>query len=386
MARGRDRQRRRRRGKTSSGEGHRSRSRPSTRDGGGRRRKEVTHFEWTPGMRLGEKRNLIVQESFGEGNTGRVLSCLDEAEGNRAVAVKVSRATRREQRHSEQESQILQMLQDLDKEKTQKHIIHLYGTFIHDDNHFCQVLEPLPTNLRGFMGLGENEDGIFLADIQVIAKQILNALAFLHSASIVHTDLKNTNVMLREADHELLPHPRVHQDGAVAARPLPRAFSIVLIDFGMATAPPEAHATSGAPEVTLSADWEYRIDIWSLGVMLYSLYSGIRLFPVHEDAEHLALMEHTTGKILPVSLLEGAGASLEEKGVYLTAEKRLIWPDGPVGKKVLASPTLQDTKPEHQTFLKFVRKCLQLDYRLRPSAASALNLEFVTLTEEDIVE
>jgi len=352
-------------------------------------------------MRLGEKRNLIVQESFGEGNTGRVLSCLDEAEGNRAVAVKVSRATRREQRHSEQESQILQMLQDLDKEKTQKHIIHLYGTFIHDDNHFCQVLEPLPTNLRGFMGLGENEDGIFLADIQVIAKQILNALAFLHSASIVHTDLKNTNVMLREADHELLPHPRVHQDGAVAARPLPRAFSIVLIDFGMATAPPEdGRLPNGrtslrvgarhvrAPEVTLSADWEYRIDIWSLGVMLYSLYSGIRLFPVHEDAEHLALMEHTTGKILPVSLLEGAGASLEEKGVYLTAEKRLIWPDGPVGKKVLASPTLQDTihKPEHQTFLKFVRKCLQLDYRLRPSAASALNLEFVTLTEEDIVE
>ena len=52
------------------------------------------------------------------------------------------------------------------------------------------------------------------------------------------------------------------------------------------------------PEVLLKCmKWNNKSDVWSIGCILYELYSGQVLFPAHEDYEHLAMIEKLFGKI-----------------------------------------------------------------------------------------
>jgi len=38
-------------------------------------------------------------------------------------------------------------------------------------------------------------------------------------------------------------------------------------------------------------EWDMKSDIWSLACILIELYTGEMLFSVHEDLEHLAMIE-----------------------------------------------------------------------------------------------
>jgi serine/threonine protein kinase len=42
--------------------------------------------------------------------------------------------------------------------------------------------------------------------------------------------------------------------------------------------------------------WSYPSDLWSAGCIIAELYTGHLLFQTHDNAEHLALMEHACGK------------------------------------------------------------------------------------------
>ena len=74
-----------------------------------------------------------------------------------------------------------------------------------------------------------------------------------------------------------------------------------LIDFGSATFDHEPHNTIvstylyRAPEVILELGWSQPCDVWSIGCILYEMYSGIYMFPFQNDHEHLALMELILG-------------------------------------------------------------------------------------------
>lgn len=48
-----------------------------------------------------------------------------------------------------------------------------------------------------------------------------------------------------------------------------------------------------APEVMLGADWDARVDVWSVGCLVTELLSGVELFhSCDSDVDHLALIEH----------------------------------------------------------------------------------------------
>ncbi|CAI2386109.1 unnamed protein product [Moneuplotes crassus] len=102
--------------------------------------------------------------------------------------------------------------------------------------------------------------GVFTEDMAShIMKQILSAIAYLHSQNILHSDLKAENIMLVEKNDD--------------------DFFIKLIDFGMATKyeQKKSHIQGTpyyiAPEV-LKNCYDSKADIWSLGVLIYILLLG----------------------------------------------------------------------------------------------------------------
>jgi tRNA A-37 threonylcarbamoyl transferase component Bud32 len=97
-----------------------------------------------------------------------------------------------------------------------------------------------------------------------VAAQICRALAFVHDHNLVHYDLKPPNIMVTR---EALPQAR-------------------LMDFGLAGgASQQQGAIKGtiayvAPEMIRGEPADYRVDLYSLGAMLYELATGQHPFPM----------------------------------------------------------------------------------------------------------
>lgn len=102
-------------------------------------------------------------------------------------------------------------------------------------------------------------------------KQLFSALDYLHSKSISHRDIKPENFMLYKKDDMTC---------------------IKMIDFGLSKDFSESntmHTMSGspyyiAPEVFLQK-YNMKIDIWSMGVVLYIMLSGKVPFPGRTEPE-----------------------------------------------------------------------------------------------------
>jgi eukaryotic-like serine/threonine-protein kinase len=130
-----------------------------------------------------------------------------------------------------------------------------------------------------------------------IAGRILGALAFSHRAGIVHRDLKPDNVMLLEGD------------------------AVKLVDFGIAKLlGPVADELGGdltrtgvvfgtpaymAPEQALGRAVDARVDLYSLGVILYELLAGRPPFASDDPLALLRLQCAAPPPPLPPSLPGG---------------------------------------------------------------------------------
>ncbi|GKY98399.1 hypothetical protein MPSEU_000797400 [Mayamaea pseudoterrestris] len=294
--------------KNTSSRQHRKRSIESPSESS--RNDDSGHYKGDPGSMIG--RQYQVLKEVGMGTFGRVLDCLDLKRRN-CVAVKVVRAVKRYYESALIEAKIVQ---DVNRRggRGLTHCVRLFDSFTFH-GHYCLAFESLGPSLYDF--LKRNDYSPFpMIVVQDVAIQLLQALEFLHSFQMIHTDLKLENILLTNDRETIYQNQRV-----------PESTLIKLIDFGSACYDDDKRCSVintrqyRAPEVILGTGWSMPSDVWSAGCLLVELYKGELLFATHDSCEHLALMDQVIGTF-PTRLIKDAFASSKEAIVPKVFDER----------------------------------------------------------------
>lgn len=137
-------------------------------------------------------------------------------------------------------------------------------------------------------------------NVAYIAKQIVSALHHIHSATIVHRDIKPRNIMLVKKP-DLQPMNKLKKSQTFTDNP--DDFQIKIIDFGIAKI--GMHKLSEkigtpyyvAPEV-LKGDYTFKCDIWSAGVVIFMLLNGR---PPFDGKSETQIIDNIINQKLPES-------------------------------------------------------------------------------------
>ncbi|KAI0654569.1 kinase-like domain-containing protein [Cubamyces menziesii] len=182
----------------------------------------------------------------------------------------------------------------------------------------CLVFEPAA---KSIWDVREKARGDLLPEnvVKAVVRHVLFALVYLHQeAKMVHTDIQEQNILLSMMDFEAL---RAYEDSE-RTNPLPqkvvgnrniylsRAIDCeayghpVLSDFGEARFGRAKYTGAiqpipyRAPEVILGMPWDEKVDIWSLGTMIWDMFQGTRLFETAagpDSRQHIAHMVSLLG-------------------------------------------------------------------------------------------
>ena len=224
----------------------------------------------SPGMRLGR---YIVEDLIGSGGMGAVYRATDTSLG-RAVALKVlppevSADPGRLERFR-REARALAAL-------NHPNIVTIYSVDQEKDAHFLTMELVTGTSLDKLIA----SESLPLERVRLIARAVADALVAAHGKGIIHRDLKPANIVLTESGQAKV------------------------LDFGLSkvTTDPSSIAEASAtclatqtgtvlgtpaymsPEQITGGDVDHRTDIFSLGIVLYEMITGVRPFGGQSHAE-----------------------------------------------------------------------------------------------------
>lgn len=200
-----------------------------------------------------------VQRKLGGGSQGQVVLCRDRRTSQEVVVKMYNKSSPTTSVEDiTREFEILMQLRH-------PHIAHVFEIF-QDWSNVYVVQEPyfggdLTGALRQAKGSGVKIDELWLARVMV---QVLKGVSFLHSKAVMHCDLKEPNVMVTSSTDWHSPQ-------------------VVVIDFGLASEFATKSMLLGTPgymppEVWDRGLWTPRGDVFSLGVMLFSMRTGRQPF------------------------------------------------------------------------------------------------------------
>ncbi len=205
------------------------------------------------------------EDRIGKGYSGNIYKVL-EIGTNKYYALKFFPVVKNEERENFKEFE-----KDIEvmKHIKNKYIIELIDYFFDEKQKgYCIVMELCDGNLRDI--LDNNPNGLPIIIIKKIFTQLNEALKLMQmqKEKYYHRDLKPENILIKYTDNNKTD------------------FDIILTDFGLSSneinSIVEYHTKVGserykAPEVD---DFEYnnKIDLWSLGIILYELYTNKYIF------------------------------------------------------------------------------------------------------------
>lgn len=188
--------------------------------------------------------------------------------------------------------------------------------------HICILFEMLGKSVFDFMKMNHYQPYPF-EHVRSIAHQLTLAVNFLHQSGITHTDLKPENILFVNDAYDI-EYPTNKLNSKVKQYLVVKDPTIRLIDFGSATFDHEHHSKVvstrhyRALEVILELGWSQPCDVWSIGCILFELYTGITMFQTHDNREHIAMMERILGAI-PWRM------ALRSKTKYFNRHGWLVW-------------------------------------------------------------
>ncbi|KXX77730.1 Serine/threonine-protein kinase SRPK [Madurella mycetomatis] len=262
--------------------------------------------------------------------------------------------------------------------------------------HQCLLFTPLGLTYTAFRSLFP-ENGFNVDILQQSLLLVLLGLDFLHQAGVVHTDISPNNIML--GVHDAAVFAQIEQ--AELQNPSPRKIlpnrtiylsyimpvtfgEPVVSDFGAARLGEPGQKHSGdvmpgvyrAPEIIIGAEWDFKIDIWSIGVMIWDLFEGGRLFRTVKDG-HLNDEQHLAEM---VSLL----GPPPKKFLNLNDKCRRYWDSEgnwiaktPIPNQTIESRERRLQGKEKELLIALVRKILRWLPEDRPTAAELFDDEFL---------
>ncbi|KAG6195524.1 hypothetical protein E4U10_001787 [Claviceps purpurea] len=298
------------------------------------------------------------------------------------------------------ELEVLQYLKSLQSEHFACELIRLIEDHFtiqgSHGSHIVFVLPPLGVSVKLLQEL--QPGGVYeeYHAVSAVERTVL-ALDFLHhEASVIHTDVHAGNLLLGITDESQLAQFEENERMRPTARKVigDRVIHVSqmlmtaagpphLCDFGHARICPDRELQTGlimptqyrAPEVLLDMQWDFAVDLWSIGILAWELLEPKGLFQIYDynhpeinEAFHLANMVRILGPP-PLDFLRRSPKSQK------------YWDDAGDWKGVVPLPppatleslvtTLQGKKKDN--FLDFIRGMLQWEPGERTSTVDAWN-------------
>ena len=150
--------------------------------------------------------------------------------------------------------------------------------FAHE-GHVCIAMPLLPHSVSESVATGQTVSAR-LARIRILARQLFESLAYIHSQGIIHCDVKPENVL--------------YVDEAMT--------EIRLIDFGSAVekgSRPRVKPMGGfvSPELILDLPINEMTDVWSVGCMCAEMFLDIPLFRMETECDMIHVISALLGDI-----------------------------------------------------------------------------------------
>jgi hypothetical protein len=314
---------------------------------------------------MSDKYDIIQQEVLGEGTYASVYVATDKATG-RERAVK---AIKRRYLFSEEEKATVKYeIENMFRAADHRNVIRLYETFETPEHVYLVMERATHGNLEQILQLRRK-----LTELEAmwVAKQLLDALEYMHSRGVLHCDVKPHNLLFSDVHHSVNDKVAAgsgdHGGRKMWMYTSPLGMVLKVCDFGLSRKVPDVRyykhtgdinkvpfsrltGTGGymAPEIMQRQSYGKPADLWSVGVVVFRVLCGVMPFlPPAKCLEQ------------PVAFKGRVWDQISNDAKAFVAS--LLTPDQtrrPTAKQALAHPWLS-TVPEWGPQLAVVRSALQ---------------------------